>query len=156
MTFTIFWRSYCLQSCNNRHYVLLVCIKGPDFVFLKFVILYLAECNVFAIITIVEIRVNVNRLWVFTFWSTFHLKLEKAVGIWITMPSMYLFPFLFLGAFAKFRKATISFVMSVRLFVRPSAYINSAPTGRVLMTFDIWIIFYKIYGENSSYVKMWQ
>jgi hypothetical protein len=33
----------------------------------------------------------------------------------------------FLGAFAKLRKATISFVISVRL----SAWNNSAPTGRI-------------------------
>jgi len=33
----------------------------------------------------------------------------------------------FLGAFAKFRKATVYFVMSVR----PSAWNNLAPTGRV-------------------------
>jgi len=36
---------------------------------------------------------------------------------------------LFLGAFAKLRKATISFVMSVHLPVRPSALIKSATTG---------------------------
>ena len=44
----------------------------------------------------------------------------------------------FLGAFAKFRKATISFVMSVRPSVILSTWINSAPTGRILMKFDIW------------------
>ena len=42
------------------------------------------------------------------------------------------FEFLFLGAFAKFRKATTSFVMSVR----PSTW-NSVPTGRIFMKFDI-------------------
>ena len=40
----------------------------------------------------------------------------------------------FLAAFAKFRKATISFVMSVR----PSAWNNSAHTGGIFMKFDIW------------------
>jgi len=39
----------------------------------------------------------------------------------------------FLGAFAKLRKAAISFVMSVRL----SAWNNSAPTGRIFIKFDI-------------------
>jgi hypothetical protein len=39
----------------------------------------------------------------------------------------------FLGAFAKLRKATISFVMSVR----PSAWNNSALTERILIKFDI-------------------
>jgi len=43
----------------------------------------------------------------------------------------------FLGAFAKFRKATISFVMSVRL----SALENSAPTGGTFMKFDIRVFF---------------
>jgi hypothetical protein len=41
----------------------------------------------------------------------------------------------FLGAFAKLRKATISFVMSVRPC--PSAWNNSAHTGRIIMKFDI-------------------
>ena len=36
----------------------------------------------------------------------------------------------FLGEFAKLRKATMSFVMSVRLSIRPSAWNNLAPTGR--------------------------
>jgi len=40
---------------------------------------------------------------------------------------------LFLGAFAKLGKATVSFIMSVCL----SAWSNSAPTGRNFMKFDI-------------------
>jgi hypothetical protein len=47
----------------------------------------------------------------------------------------------FLGAYAKLRKATISFVMSVR----PSAWNNSAPAGRIFVKFDIWVYF-----ENLS------
>jgi hypothetical protein len=43
---------------------------------------------------------------------------------------------LFLGAFAKCRKATISFVMPVRVSVR---WNNSAPTGNIFMKFDIWV-----------------
>ena len=39
----------------------------------------------------------------------------------------------FLGTFAKLRKATISFIMSVCL----SAWNNLAPTGRILTTLDI-------------------
>jgi hypothetical protein len=38
-----------------------------------------------------------------------------------------------LGAFAKLRKATIAFVMSVL----PSAWRNLAPTGRILIKLDI-------------------
>jgi len=47
----------------------------------------------------------------------------------------------FLGAFTRLRKATISCVMSVR----PSAWKNLAPTGRILMKFDISAFF-----ENLS------
>ena len=39
----------------------------------------------------------------------------------------------YLGAFAKLRKATISFVVSVCLFVRPSTWNNSAPSERIFM-----------------------
>jgi hypothetical protein len=42
-----------------------------------------------------------------------------------------------LGAFAELRKATISFVMSVR----PSAWNNLAPTGQIFMKFGIWLFF---------------
>ena len=43
----------------------------------------------------------------------------------------------FLVAFANLRKSTISFVMTVRLSVRPSARNNSAPTGRIFVKLDI-------------------
>jgi hypothetical protein len=46
-----------------------------------------------------------------------------------------------LDAFAKLRKATLSFVKSVF----PSALRNSAPTGYIFMKFDIWVFF-----ENLS------
>ena len=41
--------------------------------------------------------------------------------------------------FAKLRKATISFIMSVRPTDPPSAWNNSALTGRIFMKFDIWV-----------------
>jgi hypothetical protein len=44
-----------------------------------------------------------------------------------------IFGFTVLGAFAKLRKRAGSFVMSVR----PSAWNNSAPTGRIFMKFNI-------------------
>ena len=47
----------------------------------------------------------------------------------------------FLGACAKLREQTISFVMSVR----PTSWKNSDPTGRVVMEFDISVFF-----ENLS------
>ena len=51
----------------------------------------------------------------------------------------------FLGAFAKLRRAIISFALSVCLSVRPTACNNSAPNGRISMKFDIWVFF-----ENLS------
>jgi len=47
----------------------------------------------------------------------------------------------FLDASAKLRRATFSFITSVR----PSARNNSATTGRIFMKFDIWILY-----ENLS------
>jgi len=64
------------------------------------------------------------------------------------------FRFPILDAFAKLRKATISFVMSVCPSVRLSAWSNSAPTGGIFMKFDEF--YFLICGENSSFVKIWQ
>ena len=52
----------------------------------------------------------------------------------------------FLDAFANSRKATISFVMSVRL----SAWNNSTPTGRIFTKFDIWGFFENFSGKIVS------
>ena len=62
----------------------------------------------------------------------------------------------FLGAFAKSRLATISFVMSVNPSVRPS--VLTVPLGSHSTNFhEIWYlrIFSKICRENSSFIKMW-
>jgi hypothetical protein len=48
----------------------------------------------------------------------------------------------FLGAFAKSRKATISFVLSVRL----SAWNSSVPTWRILMKYGTWAFLRNIRG----------
>ena len=45
-----------------------------------------------------------------------------------------------LGGFVKLWKATIRFVLSARL----SEWKNSAPTGRIVMKFDIWVFFEKL------------
>jgi len=45
----------------------------------------------------------------------------------------------FLGVFAKFRTATISFVTSLCTSVHPSAWNNSAPTGHIFMRFYVWV-----------------
>jgi hypothetical protein len=47
----------------------------------------------------------------------------------------------FLGAFEKLRKATISFAMPASPSVRPSAWNTLAPTRRIFMIFDIWEFF---------------
>ena len=70
---------------------------------------------------------------------------------WASLLYIYdnFYSFNILGAFTKLRKATISFVMSACLFVclslylsvRPSAWNNSVPTGRIFMKFDIWASF---------------
>jgi len=58
------------------------------------------------------------------------------------------FPFL-LGTFVKFRKVTLSLVMSLCLF----AWKNSAPTGQILMKFDIWVFFEKSVEKNDVFFK---
>jgi len=47
----------------------------------------------------------------------------------------------FLGAFAKFLKTTLSFVMYVCLSVRLYVWNKSIPTGHIFLKFGIWIIF---------------
>jgi len=47
----------------------------------------------------------------------------------------------FLGAFAKFREATINFVMSVRL---------SAPSGRFFVEFDMRVFLEHLSGKYKS------
>ena len=43
-----------------------------------------------------------------------------------------------LDGFAKFRQTTITFVTTVCLSVCPSAWNNSAPTGRFLIKLEVW------------------
>jgi len=45
------------------------------------------------------------------------------------------------ASFEKFQKGNVGFVISVRL----SAWNNSAPAGRILFKFDIWV-----FSENLS------
>jgi len=47
----------------------------------------------------------------------------------------------FLGAFAKLLKTTMSFVMSIRLSVHPSAWNSSAPIEQIFTKFGIWAFF---------------
>jgi len=54
----------------------------------------------------------------------------------------------FLGPFTKLCKATVSFIMSICPFARN----KSAPTGCIVMKFDIEY-FSKIFQGNSSFIK---
>ena len=54
-----------------------------------------------------------------------------------------------LGVFAKLRKATVSFIMSVR----PSAWNNSAPTGQILIQFYVWAFFFKNASREFKFNK---
>ena len=58
----------------------------------------------------------------------------------------------FLGVFTKLQKATVSLIMSIFL----SASDNLAPTKRISMKFDVWIFFFKICQENSSFINIQQ
>ena len=55
-----------------------------------------------------------------------------------------------LGAFAKLRKAPVTFVMSVRPSVRLSACINTVPTGHISVKFNIYD-FYENLPRKSKF-----
>jgi hypothetical protein len=57
-----------------------------------------------------------------------------------------------LGALAKLRKATLSFV----IFFRPPAWNNSTSTGRLFMKCHVARFFLKLGGENQIFIKTWQ
>ena len=60
-----------------------------------------------------------------------------------------------LDASSKLRKATVTFVMCILcLSVRPSAWNDSAPTGRIFVNFYIWEFFSKIRWENQSLINI--
>jgi len=56
-------------------------------------------------------------------------------GVCVNLPENFrqVFFLEFLSAFAKLRKATVSFVMS--------AWINSAPTGQIFVQFNVSVLF---------------
>jgi hypothetical protein len=61
-----------------------------------------------------------------------------------------------LGAFAKVRKMTVSFVMSTCLFVCPSVRMEQTTSnGQIWKKFDIWV-FSKICRQSSSLFKILQ
>lgn len=60
-----------------------------------------------------------------------------------------------LGALAKLRKATFTFIVSLRLPVCPFAWNNSAPTRQNFTKFDIWG-FLGYLSRQCSLIKIWQ
>jgi len=64
-------------------------------------------------------------------WSTHSLK--PRTRYYALRVSLLKSSYLFLDAFVKLRKVTLSFIMSVR----PSAWNNLAPTGRILVKFYV-------------------
>jgi len=70
-----------------------------------------------------------------------YIYIHIYIHIYIPRPTYFL---TFLGAFASLRKATVSFVMSVCL---PSAWNNSAPTGRIFNKFYIWVFFENLFRK---------
>jgi len=63
---------------------------------------------------------------------------------------------IFLGTFAKLRKATISFVLSVYHCVCSPVWSSWAATGRIFLLNLMFEHFSKIWRENSSFIKIWQ
>ena len=59
------------------------------------------------------------------------------------------------GAFAKLQNCEKRILASSFLFVRPFAWNNSAPTGRIFMKFDIWGIFENLL-RKLSFIEIWQ
>ena len=55
------------------------------------------------------------------------------------------------GAFERFRKVTVSFLMSVCLSNRLTAWDNSAPNGRIFVKFDSCRFFENLSNELKFY-----
>ena len=51
----------------------------------------------------------------------------------------------------KIPQSVIGFVVSLCRYVRPSAWNNSAPTGRIFMKFIVWVFFSKNSPRNSIF-----
>jgi len=63
----------------------------------------------------------------------FYVFSLQEIGFFVMIQDKYEKEFAFLGLSTKLRKATISFVISVR----SSAWNSSAPNGRIFMKFEI-------------------
>jgi len=92
--------------------------------------------------------------------SPSHHKSSPTLRLLLTEP-FFLFdsnhlsrPPLILGAFAKLRKPTIGFVMS--LYPSVCSHVTSRPPLNVFSWILIFEYFSKIYPENWSLIKIWQ
>jgi len=84
---------------------------------------------------------------IYSFWHESLFSLIPCFLRWLLrlppegVDYLYIWIFWFSGAFEKLRKATVSFVMSIRLSVLQSAWNNSAPTGQIFMKYYVWVFF---------------
>ena len=81
---------------------------------------------------------------VYSFWHESLFSLMPCFLRWLLLlppegvGCLYTWIFWFSGAF---QKTTVSFFISIHFSVRPSAWNNSAPTGRILIKFYVWVFF---------------
>jgi len=140
--------------CNTLHYTALHCYT-LHCTTLQYITLhcYTLHCTTLQYITLHcntlrYITLHCYPLHCYTLHcNTLHLSSKHAY--WKKIFFNHLLPFL-LGALTKLRKATVSFIMSVR----QSAWNKSSPTGRIFMKFYIWG-FLKIW-KNSSFITVLQ
>ena len=119
----------CLSSRNQRHITIAACVsmhicsihwrRG-------YYVVHLCVCH------ICNVWVCWLGLVVLEPSSTHYEKIRRHCPSYLTRSWIFL-----LGFCVKLRKASISFVMSVR----PSAWSNSIPTGRIFIKFDTWVFF---------------
>jgi hypothetical protein len=103
-------------------------------------------CNCILSITISSEERAVKHKYICS--TFFYVTLRRVSAFYKTITRRY-------KILQKVRKATISFVMPVCPFVRPSAWNNSTPTGRIWMKFHFWA-FVQNHRENSSVIKIGQ
>ena len=80
-----------------------------------------------------------------------HLKVNPLHSLIAVIYVLIYNSFSSLGGFAKLRKSTIMFVVSVRPSVRLRMEKRGSQNGRILMKFDIWVFFFRNCRENSSF-----
>jgi len=118
-----------LKCCVNRQTSIQICLLGeasPVFLLFFFVNRYLPDdgrCKKPKHVVLLITKRHIRYVW---------------LGLSVNLTLLWVNDW-FLDAFTKFRKATITFVMSVTPSVRLSSWKNSAPTGRFIVKFDIGV-----------------